>query len=369
MKKGYVWYSFGSDKSGPELGTALDFDAGKKTPPFDKYEIVLGWGCKAGSKYNPEGLAQLVAQGKVRILNHPDMVERNRDKLGTLARMKELGIAIPGFFSFDPSSPVVAAETLIPDALVKGVVALPLIIHNSVHKGDPILCYTMEDVAAALQSNSTKENPFSYVRTYDHGDEYRVHVFRDAVMFAQKKVLEEDPVAAAAESLFERVKAKWSKEGRGVGLGEQAVVRDTAMFLAGDILKSASKAQKSISMGWKFMDWNMELVPQAVAALAIEALDGVHLDLGAVSISYTNKTPRVLSITTAPTLSPEHMASYAVQIKTFIEKGGKTKVAEKKGAAKKKEGGASPELVARLYRKVKDLSAEKAEAILKSLEE
>jgi hypothetical protein len=106
-----------------------------------------------------------------------------------------------------------------------------------------------------------------------------------------------------------------------------------------------------------------------VAKLAIEALDAVHLDLGAVSISYASGVARVLSITTAPTLDKDQMASYVAHIKAFIDRGGKTKVAEKKVAAKKQESKASPELVARLYRRVKDLSAEKAEAILKSLEE
>lgn len=368
MKKGYVWYSFGSDKTGPELGRMLEFDAGKKTPPFASYEVVLGWGCKPGSKYNPEGLAQAIAQGRVRILNHPDAVEKNRNKLDVLQRLKALNISVPGFFAFDPGRPVVAAQTLIPDALNKGVLALPLVLHNESHKGDPILCYTMEDVTSALEANTKKESPISYARTYDHGDEYRIHVFRDVAMFAQKKVLEDDPVTAAATSLIERCEGKWEREKRRVTAAEKALIHEVSMYLAGDILKSASQAQKSVSMGWKFMDWNMDLVPPEVAGLAIEALDAVHLDLGAVSISYANKVPRLLSITTAPNLSPEQMATYVVEVKAFIEKGGKTKAAAAKKVAKK-ENKASPELVARLYRKVKDLSAEKAEAVLKSLEE
>jgi hypothetical protein len=367
MKKGFVWYSFGSDKTGPELGAALDFDAGKKTPPFDKYEVILGWGCKPGSKYSPEELAQRIAQGQIRVLNHPDAVERNRDKLGTLIRLKEFGVPVPGFFDFEGRPRELVAEVLIPEALNKGEIGLPLVLHNRFHKGDPIICYTLEDVRSAL--TGPKENPFTYARTYDHGDEYRVHVFRDAVMFSQRKSLAEDPVAVAAERLFERVRAKWAKEGRDVGVGEKLIVQDTAQFLAADILRSASAAQKSVTMGWKFVDCPPDYPPAEVAKLAVEAIDAVHLDLGAVSISHASGVARVLSITTAPTLNQDQMASYVAHIKAFIDRGGKTKVAERKVAVKKQESKASPELVARLYRRVKDLSAEKAEAILKSLEE
>ena len=121
-------------------------------------------------------------------------------------------------------------------------------------------------------------------------------------------------------------------------------------------------------MGWKWLDWGMELVPAEVAELAISAVDACKLDLGAVSVSHVDGAPRVLSVTSAPALSEEQMVLYVNEIQDFANAGGKTKNPKTKKEAKK-EKQASQELVARLYRKVKGLSAEKAEEVLNALEE
>ncbi len=362
---GFVWYSFGSDKTGPILGKVLGFDAGKKTPKFDNYDVVVGWGCKPGTKYDSEALAQLIAQNQVRILNHPDAVSMNRDKLGTLERLRELGIGTPGFYAFDPKRPQVAGNTLIPDALEKGVLSLPLVLLTKYNKGAPIFCYTIEDVKAALTGNTKKEHPLCYARTFDQGDEYRIHVFRDTALCAQKKDLSGDPLAETTQSLWRRTQARAKKDK--VTLDKDSVIfalKDVAL----ELVASASQLKKSVKMGWKWLDWGMELIPPEVAEVAIEAMDAVKLDMGAVSVSHVEGVSRVLSITTAPALSEGRMELYATEIQAFAAAGGKTRDPNSTKAAKK-EKPVSPELVAKLYRKMKGLSAEKAEEVLQSLEE
>jgi len=365
---GFVWYSFGSDKTGPALGKSCGFDAGKKTPKFDKYDVVVGWGCKPGTKYDSEALAQLIAQNQVRILNHPDAVSMNRDKLGTLQKLKELGIATPGFLAFDPKRPAVAGGTLVPHALEAGEISLPLVVLTKYNRGEPIFCYTVQDVSAALKGNSKKEHPYEYVRTFDYGDEYRIHVFRDTALFAQKKELDEDPVVATTAALEEKYLKRKKKSDDPVAKHLRGLVRDVCGMLAGEILSSAHQLKKSVKMGWKYMDWGMDLVPAEVAELAIEAMDAAKLDMGAVSISYVDGVPRVLSITTSPALTEDQMSMYAAEIQAFGDTGGQSKDFKAAKEAKK-EKVASPELAAKLYRKIKGLSAEKAEEFLQSLEE
>ncbi len=365
---GFVWYSYGSDKTGPILGQALGFEAGKKTPDFHRYDVVIGWGCKPGTKYDSEALAQLIAQNQVRLLNHPETVALNRDKLGTLKILRDLGLSVPGFLEFDPKRPAVAGGTLIPHALEQGEISLPLVILTRHNKGEPVFCYTLEDVKAALKGNSKKKDPYCYARTFDQGDEYRIGVFRDGALYAQKKDQGEDPVEATMKTLIARAKRHIKKS----GMAGFNIHHDTALLVAEiaakELVSSASQLKKSVKMGWRWLDWGMDLVPAEVASLAIEAVDTAKLDMGAVSISHTDGVARVLSITTAPGLSEEQMGLYVAEILNFVNHDGKTKDLATKKAAKKRSL-ASPELVARLYQRVKGLSADKAEEVLQSLEE
>ena len=121
-------------------------------------------------------------------------------------------------------------------------------------------------------------------------------------------------------------------------------------------------------MGWEWTDWGMDLVPAEVAGLAIEAMDAANLDMGAVTVSHVDGVARVLSITTSPSINEDQMALYVAEIIRFATDNGKTKDLATKKEAKKKRL-ASPELVGRLYRKMKGLSASKAEEVLESLEE
>lgn len=368
MPDGCVWYSFGSDKTGPALAEALGFQASRKTPPFGDYKVVVGWGCKPGKNYSGETLSGLIREGKTRILNHPEMVDRNRNKLATLRYLESAGVAVPGFLEFEPHRPKVCSKTLIPDKLEGGQLSFPLILLNEFNKGEPTFCYTIEDVEAALQGNTRKKHPYNYVRSYDPGDEYRIHVFRDTVLFAQKKNLDEDPIAAITASLEKKYVKKMEKAGESITQQSCSLVRNVCRMLASEILASTHQLKKSVKMGWKLIDWELDLVPPAVMGIAVEALDAIHLDMGAVSVSNVDGTPRVLSATTAPALTPEQMAQYVVEVESFTNTEGKAR-AKKPELTPRRERRASPELVAKLYRKLKGLSAEKVEEVLGSMEE
>lgn len=178
----------------------------------------------------------------------------------------------------------------------------------------------------------------------------------------------ENPLSATTIALEDRFLKRKRREGEPVSAPHHALVRDVCRMLAEELMSSASQLKKSTKMGWRWLDWDMDLVPAEVAALAIEAVDAAKLDMGAVSVSHVDGVARVLSITTAPALSEEQMALYVGEIQSFIQNDGKTKDLAAKREAKKKRL-AGPELVARLYRRVKGLSAEKAEEVLQALED
>lgn len=368
---GFVWYSFGSDKTGPLLGKALGFDAGKKTPKFDNYQTVVGWGCKPGTKYNSELLSQLIAHNKIRVLNHPDAVKMNRDKLGTLERLEGLGISTPGFQAFNPGQALQVVDTLITDSLQQGKIALPLILLTRYHRGEPIFCYTLADVKAGLANNTDREHPYCYVRTLDQGDEYRIHVFRDTVLCAQKKdMLAENPLAATTAGLEEKFLRRRITQGKPIPATVRKLVLEICGMVSEELLASASQLKKSVKMGWGWVDWGAHTIPEEVSEMAIKALDSASLDMGAIGVSHVDGVPRILSITTAPTLSEGQMELYAEEIKAFDAGDGKTKdLNPDKKVKKDKKKHASPELVARLYHRLRDLSEDRAEEVLRSLEE
>jgi hypothetical protein len=74
----------------------------------------------------------------------------------------------------------------------------------------------------------------------------------------------------------------------------------------------------------------------------------------------------VLSIHTAPGLTEEQTNLYVAEIEDFVASDGKAKSREEKRTVAKRRK-TSPELVARIYRKIKDLSPSKAEKLLESL--
>jgi hypothetical protein len=367
---GFVWYSFGSDKTGPILAKALGFDAGKKTPELSAYNIIVGWGCKTGTKYNPEQLAQLIANSGLRVLNHPDSVMSNRDKLGTLKRLQEAGIPVPGFLEFGEGNPVSNTRDLLSKGLENGLISLPLILLRRGNAGEPIFCYTLEDAEAALRKKADKKaSSLCYARSYLHADEWRIHVFRDKIISAQQKRCADDPLSAAIDGLTEKLQKRAKRDKVDVKLGS-TTARYIITNMAGDMLANSSQLKKSVKMGWEWVDRKLAVVPKQMVALAIEALDIAGLDMGAISISHCRDTDTmlVLSIHTAPGLTEEQTNLYVAEIEDFVTSDGKTKSKEEKRAATKRKN-LAPELVARLYKRVKDLSPEKAEKLLKSLGE
>ena len=358
---GYIWYSFGSDTTGPKLAEALGFQSGKKRPEFGNYDVVVGFGCKPKDFVGP---IAGVAEGNLRIINHPDEVDLNRNKVSALLRLHTAKVATPGMIVRNDAGPKDFFE-MVKAGLDSGMLCFPIVGAHSHHRGQAYFCYTLEEVQAACATNSSRKKnaiKIDYFRSFCPGTEFRVHVLRDMAICAQMKTIASDPNKQTFESLKASLERKAKKEENGFDITGSGwwVLQE----MVAELLRGPSQLLRSIGRGWTLEDVNLNEVPAPVVELAIEAIEAAGLDMGAVSVTFDEDVARATNVTTAPAISGDSLNAYVGAIQEFMKDGAKTK---KKTAAKKKEG-ASPELIARLTRKLRGADASKVEEMLEALD-
>lgn len=361
---GFVWYSFGSDSTGPKLAKALGFGSGKKTPRPQDHSIIIGWGCKAGEKYDPIQFQQAISSGALRVLNTPDALANVRNKRQMLALLQSRKVSVPGMVAPGAVTGNVFGQQ-VRAALESGVLAFPLVGMRESHKGEPSFFYTEGELGQGIDRMLAEgDGPF-YMRSLCPGEEYRVHVFRDMAILAQVKTPAKDPEAALIEDLKEKLYKRAEKAGLGAAPGQKLGMDFAIKELAPEILRGPSQLLRSVSKGWTLQDCDLNKVPEHAVMEAITALDAAGLDLGAVSLTVDGKVARVTNITSAPGLSDEHLAIYVAALRDFCT--AKAPKGRKEAAAKGEES-APAELLALLSRKVRGLSKAEVEAMLKTLD-
>jgi len=352
--KGYVWYSSGSDVTGPALAMALGFSHGTKTPDFSKFDVVIGFGSKAGTKYNAETMKGLVEQRKLRLLNPVEAIEANRDKAGALTRLKAAGVSVAGHLVRAEKQTVLQFVSAISQAVHNGALALPIVGSARSQKGAPVFCHTMEEVRQALKGPRAEE--LQYFRSFCPGTEYRVHVLRDKPLFTQVKQPAKDPQAALTAELRASLQRRMQKEEKKFSLNETTL--DWALKqLTPELLQGPGQMLRSLGRGWELA--MAETTPAIANDVAVKALDALGLDMGAVSIEVDGTTARVTGITTAPNLDNMQMGLYVAQIKKFCS----AKAETEKKIPDLVADDATPELMASLTRKLRGAKKEKLEAI------
>jgi hypothetical protein len=364
--------------SGPKLAEALSFSHGKKTPKMDTTAVLLGWGCKAESRerYDPAKVAAAVEKGTLRIINYPEAITGARNKLALLTKLSEAGITVPGFISLKNQTAASLPE-FVQGEIEAGHLTFPCVGFNEGHRGKPIFCWTAEDLEQVVKVNKSRKKgaiKIDYFRSLLQGTEWRIHVFRDSALSSEVKTLAKDPIRSTADSLMRKLTRRAEKN-------EIPITATTADLeyvvgeLAADLTRGPSHLQRSTQHGWELQDVATGDVPAEVVAAAINALDAADLDLGAVSVVLEENTPVVTNVITAPSLSDAQLTAYADAISEFADE--TSRVAKKKKkksvATGAEEGGptASPELIARLSRKVRmgKISKDRAEEMMALLEE
>lgn len=370
--RGHVWYSTSSAETAKPLAAGLQYSSGRKAPSMSNYDILVNWGCRPSKEWSSADLDKRIEQGKIRVLNHPAYASDARDKLGMLSRLRESLVPTPGFVSLASVPPELADDRLlvVRESIESGVVNWPVLCFNRMNRGQPAFCYNYDELMYAL-ANEKGEKPIDYVRSLTDGAEYRVHTFRDTVLAAQMKVMSDNPVKTVAEALFKKVERQRE---RAEAEGEKPVASDLSRkatqelvnYLSEELLLGPTHFQRTIGRGCELLDVPLEKLDMEVRDLAVQAIDALHLDMGAVHVMGTGPESKmyvVTNVVTNPGLDPGLVAQYVEAIEKFA--GGESK--EKEIPAPSGDTVGRPELVAALHRRVDSLSVEELQAILGGL--
>jgi len=247
-------YKMGSE-SAKLLASSLN-DAGvttKRVRPDGNYKpygshVIVNW----GSSTNPNWMGQLSLEQQQGILNNPSCVAMASNKLTTFISLEDEGISVP-IWTTEKNEAV--------DLINEGSVVVCRTKLNA-HSGDGIvIAKTVEElVDAPLYTKYTKKR-----------NEYRVHVFMEDVIAVQEKK------------------------------------RDTEIVDRSDLQAMV----RSHVNGWVFCREGV-VTSQRLKSLAVEAVNALGLDFGAVDIIYNQHldTYYVLEVNTAVGLSGQTLTDY-----------------------------------------------------------
>lgn len=363
----FVWYSNASDETGKALAEDLGYESGRKTPDFSDISALVCWGAKGGTKYDPEKLNGRIKSGDLRILNHPERVDFNKDKLWMMGRLKERDIPVPGFVDLS-SMPVDEKRSAIEKGIEAGLIDFPILLMNRNNRGQPAFVYTMNELESSLDRWSAIDPSdrmnLDMARSYTHGVDYRIHVFRDTVIWGQRSQPAADPGASLAKALRKKLLRRAKQKEFKVAASDQDI-DFIVQELADDLLLGPHQFQRTVGRGLELVDVATGQLPEKVVSTAIAALDAVELDMGAVNLSWDEGSARVTNVISYPGLSDEQRQAYVSAIQEFV----KIEKPQKKATKKQNKdlSSAPPELIAQLTRKIKTLSGKQAAELIADL--
>jgi hypothetical protein len=283
----YIWYSGATDITGKALGEALGLTGTKARPRnLSAGDIVLGWGAKTSENVSLT----------CNVLNHPNKIRDNRDKLKSLGTMKSNRDLSGNVATFCASDRIVRE-------LDAGNMSLPLVARTKFHQGGKgfWLCLTRQHVDKAIGDGA------QYFQAYiDILDEYRIHVAFGAVIYAVKKI--ENPTEAGwIAQRKEKVLDYASKNN--VNLTDA-----TVDYVLGILVKEADlpdRIVRSNKRGWKFSNININSLPAALKNAAIKAVEVSGLDFGAVDCAMSaDSLPFIIEINSGPGLQGTALQKY-----------------------------------------------------------
>jgi carbamoylphosphate synthase large subunit len=295
----YIWYSGATDVTGQALADALTGISGTKVKPknLKADDIVIGWGAKTKDSVSfPKG---------VHVLNHPDKIRDNRNKLKALEIMSK-NSALSGAIADYCQADQVVAELNKNNSKIK----LPLVGRTKFHQGGKgfWLCLTMQQIERAINDGA------AYFQNYvDITDEYRLHVAFGKVIYAVKKI-ENATEAGWKNQRKEKIlgyseKNKWNLD------------EDTVDKALGVLYKEATlpdRIVRSNKRGWKFSSIKLNNIAAGLKDAAVESVKALGLDFGAVDCAIgSDKRPYIIEINTGPGLAGTALENY---IKAFKEK-------------------------------------------------
>lgn len=297
----YIYYSGATDKTGVLLAEALSIKGGKSLPGGNQ-RIVIGWGAKTKDKVN---------LGKAVVINHPDIIRTNRNKLTALQLMEKAKVNV---------APFIPADAIVGElAKKKGAkVSLPLIARTNYHQGGAnfFTCLTSTHVNEVIAILKNKLKKKGYFQDYiDVKEEFRLHIVDGNIIYAQRKVPRSNMKEAHVTDQMDKIKRMAEK--KGVELDEASL--KFAMEYQGGKKAAPDLIIKSNTRGYKFSSIKPANVNKALTSEAIKAVEAVGLQFGAVDcVVDTDGKPWVIEVNTGPGLEGTSFKSYVAAFSNMI---------------------------------------------------
>jgi hypothetical protein len=286
----YILYSGATDITGKALAEALHLTGRKTMPILAAGDIVIGWGVKTDDDIN--------INNNVHVLNHPNKIRANRNKLSALKTMKDVQVLANAVAPFVPADAVASALSS------SGNVTLPLVGRTMYHQGGKgfWLCLTKSLVAKAVADGAQYFQNFIDIK-----DEYRLHVAFGKVIHAVKKI----PNASEASWTAQR-KEKIEDYAQKNNI---SINGDTLNYVLKRLFKEAvlpDMIVRSNKRGWKFSNVQLGSVSAALKNTAIASVKALGLDFGAVdcAVSNDNNSPYIIEVNSGPGLQGTALEKY-----------------------------------------------------------
>jgi len=292
-KDTYIYYSGPTDDTGKKLAEALGAKHGKVKPTEKKSMIVIGWGCKTKER-------MVLKQHSV--INHPDKIRTNRNKLETLKVLKNAGVPVADYI--DSGGVLASLDN------ARSVINLPVVGRKKYHQGGKGFwtCLTKGQVRKAINQGA------EYFQNYlDIVDEYRLHVFNGKVINMQRKVERSNMTAAYKEQHGNRITNIADKNN--VNLDKETM--DYVLENLGKREERPDQIIKSNTRGWKFSQ--IKTVKTDLKKAAVDAVKAIGLDFGAVDCCMTEDgKPYIIEVNTGPGLQGTSFDAYVSAFKDAI---------------------------------------------------
>lgn len=284
----HIWYSGATDITGKALAEALNL-TGTKTKPanISQGDIILGWGTKTKDNIN---------LGMATVLNHPDKIRDNRNKLKSLKTMyanANLKASIATFCTAGDVSGQLDNKRM----------KLPLVGRTKFHQGGKgfWLCLTKQHVSKAIADGA------QYFQSYiDIKDEYRLHIAFGSVIYAVKKIENANEagwIAQRKEKILDYAKKN------NVNMNDA-----TLDYVLKRLVKEAvlpDRIVRSNKRGWKFSSIRLNNLIVALKNAAVKSVEVVGLDFGAVDCAISaDGLPYIIEINSGPGLQGTALQKY-----------------------------------------------------------
>lgn len=286
----YIWFSGATDVTGQALADALNI-TGTKTKPRDlnQGDIVIGWGTKTDAPINIPNAV---------VLNHPDKIRTNRNKLATLQTL------LADRHTKEAIAPFISGDNVVGElSKRRPSVKFPLVGRTNFHQGGKgfWLCLNIQHIQRAISDGAQYFQNFIDIK-----EEYRLHVAFGSVIYAVKKV-ENASEAGWTAQRKEKILDHAGKNNRNLD-------ESTLDYVLGRMVKEAALPDRIIrsnKKGWKFSGVRLDNVTSALKDVAIMSVGTIGLDFGAVDCAIgLDDKPYLIEINSGPGLQGTALQKY-----------------------------------------------------------